>query len=90
MFHPSDADTVVVLDAAPSARWVADYYPVDEVEDTATGTTRITLRAGDPAWVVRLALQLGGALRVVAPAELAERVRVRASAGLSRYDEVGP
>ena len=39
----------------------------------------------DPAWLVRLAMRLGGQARVVIPSEVAERVRKRAERALEAY-----
>jgi proteasome accessory factor C len=47
----------------------------------------VTLRAASADWVPRLALRLGGELRVVTPPELAEEVRRRAAEALSAYAE---
>ena len=43
----------------------------------------MTLRAASADWVPRLALRLGGELRVVTPPELAEEVRRRAAEALA-------
>jgi proteasome accessory factor C len=86
-FHPSPDDTVVVLDLAPQARWVPDYYACESVVEGPDGRLRVTLRAAGPALPVRLALRLGGAVRVVEPAEVAEAVRAAARDALAAYDE---
>jgi len=65
---------------------VAEYYPVDEIDqvvDAADGAIRIVMRYADPVWLVRLVLGLGGAARVVDPPELAAAVRERARQALS-------
>jgi predicted DNA-binding transcriptional regulator YafY len=64
---------------------VAEYYPTDAVEDPGDGHLVVTLRARDEAWVRRLVISLGAAARVLAPAELAERVREDARQALSAY-----
>jgi proteasome accessory factor C len=84
LFSPSPQDESITLDLAPAARWVADYYPVESADELADGGLRIVLRTPDPGWVVRLVLRLGGQGRVVAPPEVAEAVRERAAAALSR------
>jgi proteasome accessory factor C len=65
--------------------WVAEYYPVDEVTepDGTSGRIRVSMRYSDPDWMVRLALGLGGAARVVDPPELAATVADRARSALS-------
>ena len=66
----------------PAGRWIAEYYPVDDVVELPDGSARALLRYADPAWLVRLVLGLGGAARVLEPAEVAEEVARRARAAL--------
>ena len=89
LFQPSAQDTLVVLALAPSGRWVADYYPCETVEELPGGGLLVGLRTPDPRWVRRLALRLGGGIRVVEPPELAAQVRRSAQEALGRYLE-GP
>ena len=72
-----------VLELAPEARWVAEYYPVEEVVELAGGRARVLLRYADPDWLVRLVLGLGGGARLLEPPELAEVVGERARAALA-------
>jgi proteasome accessory factor C len=72
-----------VLELAPEARWVAEYYPVEEVVELAGGRARVLLRYADPDWLVRLVLGLGGGARLLEPAELAEVVGERARTALA-------
>jgi proteasome accessory factor C len=90
LFTPSPEDVVVTIDLEPEAHWVATYYPVENVDDLGDGRLRVTLRAASPDWVPRLALRLGGAMRVVTPAGLAEEVRSRATGALAAYAEASP
>ena len=57
LFEPSVDDTLVVLDLQQPARWVAEYYPVESVQELAEGGLRVRLYAADPRWVSRLALR---------------------------------
>jgi proteasome accessory factor C len=87
LFRPRDEDLTVVLELEPAARWVADYYPVEQATELdpageGPGRLRVELRTPDPAWVVRLALRLGGQGRVVAPPEVVAAVRQQAQKGL--------
>jgi proteasome accessory factor C len=84
-YHPSPGDTVVVLDLRPEARWVPEYYPCESVVPLADGGVRATLRTADPRLAVRLALRLGGALRVVEPPEVAATVAAAARSALEAY-----
>ncbi len=47
------------------------------------GALRVELRTPDPAWVVRLALRLGGQGRVVSPPEVVAAVREKAETALA-------
>ena len=70
----------------PRGRWVAEYYPVDEIDKISAepggAAIRVVMRYADPAWLVRLVLGLGGAARVVEPPELAAAVLRRAREAL--------
>ncbi|MDQ2876599.1 MAG: WYL domain-containing protein, partial [Actinomycetota bacterium] len=70
---------------ATAGRWVAEYYPCDEVEELGDGRLRVSLRTPDTKWVRRLALRLGEDGRVVSPAGLAAEVGQDARAALARY-----
>jgi proteasome accessory factor C len=85
LFQPSPADETVTLEVAPSARWVVDYYPCERVDELPGGGCLAAIRTPDPGWVRRLALRLGDACRVVAPAALAEQVRADARSALAAY-----
>ena len=85
LFAPGPDDHVVTLDLRPSARWVVDYYPVEQVVEDGDGGLRVTLRTGDLAWLRQLVLRLGGAGRVVDPPQLAQEVQLTAREALAAY-----
>jgi proteasome accessory factor C len=87
LFSPSPDDTTVTLDLAPQARWVAEYYPVESVHERPRGALRVRLRTANPAWVSRLVLGQGGAVRVVDPPEVADQVARLARAALAAYED---
>jgi proteasome accessory factor C len=89
LFRPSPDDLRVVLELSPRGRWVAEYYPCEEVADLGDGRLRVTLRTVDTAWVRRLALGLGEDGRVLVPGALAAAVRADATAALALYAQ-GP
>lgn len=84
LFRPKSDQRSVVLELDPDARWVAEYYPVEELAELPNGGTRVRMRYTDHAWMVRLVLGLGGQARVESPAELAAEVRRRAQEALDR------
>jgi proteasome accessory factor C len=90
LFRPSPDDPLVVLDLSQRAHWVADYYQAEDVESRPDGVLRARLRAASPDWVPRLVLSMGGAIRVVAPTELAEAAASRADEALAAYGALPP
>jgi proteasome accessory factor C len=82
-YAPHPDDPLVVLELDPGARWVADEYPNEGVEDVGDGV-RIRLRVSARPWLERLLLRLGPHARVVKgdPA-VATRAAARV---LARYD----
>ncbi|KWX01284.1 proteasome protein [Carbonactinospora thermoautotrophica] len=89
LFQPSPTDLLVTLELAPPARWVAEYYPCESVEELGEGRLRVRLRTPEPGWITRLALRLGDNGRVVDPPELVARVRQTAAAALAAYERTG-
>ncbi|MDQ1746240.1 MAG: proteasome accessory factor [Frankiaceae bacterium] len=84
VFTPAADDRLVTLELSDRARWVADYYPCESVQESAGGLV-VTMRARDDAWVRRLALSLAGVARVTEPADLAAAARDAARAALGAY-----
>jgi proteasome accessory factor C len=84
-FSPAPDDRVVTLRLAPAARWVADYYPCESVEEAGDGLV-VTLRGRDDAWLRRLTLGLAGSAEVLDPPEVAAAVRADAAAALAAYE----
>jgi proteasome accessory factor C len=64
-YRPDAADPRVTLELDPSARWVAEQYPVEKVTEVDGGRLRVTLVASQPAWLERLLLRLGPRATVV-------------------------
>lgn len=75
-------DAVLVLE--PDARWVAEYYPCEELDELPGGRLRVRMRYGDESWMVRLVLRMGGLATVEEPAHLARAVRDRAVEAVAR------
>jgi proteasome accessory factor C len=87
VYQPQPGSPAVRLRLARSARWVADYYPVESATpvDDPPGGLAVTLRTADLAWARRLVASLGGAACVDEPVELATQVAADARAALARY-----
>jgi proteasome accessory factor C len=87
LYQPGAEAPLVRLRLARTARWVADYYPVEEQSEVADppGGLAVAVRTSDLAWARRLVASLGGAATVDEPAELAAQVAGEARAALARY-----
>jgi proteasome accessory factor C len=77
-----------VLVLLPDARWIAEYYPVDDLAELDGGRARVRMRYADTSWMVRLVLAQAGDVLVEQPAELAEAVLSRARNALARTDHL--
>jgi proteasome accessory factor C len=85
LFRPSPQDVHVELELSPAGRWVAEYYPCEQVEELPDGWLRIRLRTPDTQWVRRLALRLGEDGHLTGPADLAAQVIADATSALENY-----
>lgn len=86
VFQADDGDPRVVLRLTPAARWVAEAYPVEQVEEQAGGGLLVTLAISAEPWLERLLVTLGPDAEVVeAPAGLAEAGARAAARILARY-----
>ncbi len=82
LYHPRPDDPTVVLELGPEARWVAEQYPHEGVEEGPGGRLRVRLRVSERPWLERLLLRVGRHGRVVegdanVAAEAAARVLAR-------------
>jgi proteasome accessory factor C len=85
LFRPSPRDVRIELELSTTGRWVAEYYPCEEVTELGDGRLRVRLRTPDTQWVRRLALRLGGDGKVVAPADVVAQITQDAEAALAQY-----
>lgn len=59
--------TQVTLRLRPEARWVEEYYAVEEVRPGSDGSSEVDLLVGDERWLQRLLLRLTPYAEVLAP-----------------------
>ena len=86
VFQPDADDPRVELELDPSAAWVAEAYPVEEVETRPTARCAVRLAVAAEAWFERLLVGLGPQARVVdAPASLRDAGRRASERILDRY-----
>ncbi|GAA3886878.1 WYL domain-containing protein [Saccharothrix violaceirubra] len=88
LFQPDSSQRTAVLVLEPDGRWIAEYYPVEDVTELGEGRMRVRMRYADTAWMVRLLLGHGGEVSVERPAELVAAVTRQAEAALRRADHL--
>jgi proteasome accessory factor C len=88
LFRAQPDQQVAVLALAPDARWVAEYYPVEELAEGEGGAATVRMRYADTGWMVRLVLGLGADVMVREPPELAVAVMRRARAAVHRSGQL--
>ena len=87
IFHPDPQIPPVTLTLTGGARWVAEYYPMEEITELVepVGALRVRMRAAGDEWLARLVLSLGGEAVIDDRPELAALVRRRADEALAAY-----
>jgi len=87
IFHPDPQIPPVTLTLTGGARWVAEYYPMEEITELAepVGALRVRMRAAGDEWLARLVLSLGGDAVIEDRPELDTLVGERAAAALAAY-----
>jgi proteasome accessory factor C len=88
LFRPEPDQCEAVLVLTPDARWIAEYYPVEELTELDEGRARVRMRYTDISWMVRLVLAQAGEVLVEQPAELADAVMSHARKALARTDHL--
>lgn len=85
VFHPKPTDPRVTVVVPPEAAWIADTYPVEDVQRLDEGGFQVTFALSERAWLERLLLRVGAEARVTAPSDLIDAGREAARRTLSRY-----
>ena len=83
-YLPGEDDVRATIRLTNRARWVAEYYPIEVVEDDANGLV-IRFSAGDVAVIARLLLRVGGEAELVEGAGVAEALDDLRRRILGRY-----
>ena len=89
LFARSSDTTPVTLELDPQARWVVEYYPVEEVRQLPDGRLEVDLRVADERWLRRLLLRLAPHARVVRPPEFTQTFLDAAQDALGLYSVPG-
>lgn len=85
LFTPNDDDTLVTVELAPQGIGLADDYYAERTAPLPGGGLIAEIRFGSTAWLPMFVAQHGGAVRILAPAGLAEAAREWIRAALARY-----
>jgi proteasome accessory factor C len=88
VFRPEPDQCEAVLVLRPDARWIAEYYPVEDLVEMDDGAARVRMRYSDTSWMVRLVLAQAGDVLVEQPADLVDAVMSRARQALTRSDHL--
>jgi proteasome accessory factor C len=78
--------TKVTLRLQPEARWVEEYYAVEDVRPGADGRSEVDLWVGDERWLQRLLLRLTPYAEVLSPAHYGDGAGVAIRRALALYD----
>ena len=76
---------LVTVLLAPQARWVVEYYPVEEVRPQPSGKLEVDLLVADARWLERFLLRLAPHASVVSPREFTESFLAQAREALNLY-----
>jgi proteasome accessory factor C len=79
--------TLVTLRLEPQARWMEEYYAVQEVRPHPEGGSEVDLLVGDERWLQRLLLRLTPSARVISPKNYGEGAADAARQALALYDQ---
>jgi proteasome accessory factor C len=85
IFSQSSDVTPVTLHLEPEARWVTEYYPVEEIRELGQDRMEVVLLVADERWLTRLMLRLAPHAKVVSPAAYADTFMASAQRALSLY-----
>ena len=85
-YTPGDDDVHVTILLSGDARWVADYYPVDVIDD-GLDTMTIQMSVGDAAVAARLLIRLGSNAEVLDGSEATNATADLRSRILERYSQ---
>jgi proteasome accessory factor C len=85
IFSQSSEVTPVTLLLEPEARWVTEYYPVEEIREVGQDRIEVVLLVADERWLTRLMLRLAPHATVLSPTTYAATFSAAARRALSLY-----
>jgi proteasome accessory factor C len=78
--------TLVTLRLRPEARWMEEYYALEQVRPEPDGGAEVDLLVGDERWLRRLLLRLAPYARVVSPPHFGDGATDAIRRALALYD----
>lgn len=88
-YQPAEDATSVTVLLDPAARWVCEYYPVEEQVSLEPSTgdplDAVVLRVSRTDWLIRLIVRLGGHATILAPAHLRDGLLEQVSGALGQH-----
>lgn len=85
LFTPNDDDTLVTVELAPQGIGLADDYYAERTAPLPNGGLIAEIRFGSTGWLPMFVAQHGGAVRILAPENLAQAAGQWIGAALARY-----
>jgi proteasome accessory factor C len=85
IFSQSTDVTPVTLLLEPEARWMTEYYPVEEIREVGQDRIEVVLLVADERWLTRLMLRLAPHATVLSPASYAATFTAAAQRALNLY-----
>ncbi len=85
VYDPDPDDPRVTLELAPSAAWVVESYPAEQVDEQPDGRLRVVMAVSEPTWLERLLLRLGPDAVVLDPPDYRGLGSAAAQRLLGRY-----
>ena len=82
---PSLPSATLLIDR--SAAWMFDYFPLRVLTELPDGACEAAMTYASDDWMTRFVLGFGSAVRVLAPQQLADRVRRTAAAAIQAYQD---
>lgn len=86
-FGYAGVDLHADLRIRPDATWLADYYPIELGESTASGMVRATMPVGSVEWFLRFAVGQSDRIAVHGPEFLRDALLRRAESAATDYDK---
>ncbi|WP_024443076.1 MULTISPECIES: YafY family protein [unclassified Mycobacterium] len=86
LFDADPSLPVAIVRVAPSAAWMFEYYPMQDLGELADGWREARLTYASDEWLIRLLLGMGDEVQVKAPESVVTGLRDASTAALAMYE----